>query len=353
MKDGLLVRWRSLSERESPLLSWRVAPRLPSMVLVLALLGFAAFLVNVQQGEYPISIPDILKTLLGFDTGNPDHAFVIYTLRLPRTLVAFMVGVALAISGTIFQGLTRNVLADPSIIGINAGASLTAVAVIVLFPAAPIYVLPVAAFLGALLIAVLIYSLAWNRGSSPTLLILLGIGLSAIAGAFTSLMITFGSIYDVSQALVWLAGSVYGRTWEQVFALLPWVGLGIPTALVLSRHLNVLNLGDEIAKGLGSRVEWQRGLLVLVAVALAGASVATAGNIAFVGLIAPHAGRQLIGVNHQNLLPVAALLGGLLVTLADLVGRTVFAPIELPCGVITAVLGAPFFLYLLIYGRSR
>jgi iron complex transport system permease protein len=183
------------------------------------------------------------------------------------------------------------------------------------------------------------------------LLILLGIGLSAIAGAFTSLMITFGSIYDVSQALVWLAGSVYGRTWEQFFSFLPWVVLGVPIALSLSRHLNVLNLGDDVAKGLGSRVEWQRGLLVLVAVALAGSAVATAGTIAFVGLIAPHVGRQLIGVNHQNLLPTTALLGGLLVTLADLVGRTLFAPIELPCGVITAAIGAPFFLYLLVRNR--
>jgi iron complex transport system permease protein len=319
--------------------------------MILTLLSVAAIVINVQQGEYPISTPDIIKTLLGIDTGNPDHAFVIYTLRLPRTLVAFLVGIALAISGTIFQGLTRNALADPSIIGINAGASLAAVAVIVLFPAAPVYALPIAAFGGALLIAILIYSLAWNGGSSPTLLILLGIGLSAIAGAFTSLMITFGSIYDVSQALVWLAGSVYGRTWEQFFSFLPWVVLGVPISLSLSRHLNVLNLGDDVAKGLGSRVEWERGLLVLVAVALAGSAVATAGTIAFVGLIAPHVGRQLIGVNHQNLLPVTALLGGLLVTLADLVGRTLFAPIELPCGVITAAIGAPFFLYLLVRNR--
>ncbi len=345
MKEALLVR--------SAMLSLRIDRRLPIFLLVLASLSFAAIVVSVQQGAYPIATSDMIKTLFGIDTGNPDHAFVIYTLRLPRTLVAFMVGMALAISGTIFQGLTRNALADPSIIGINAGASLVAVAVIVLLPSAPVYVLPIAAFVGAASIALLIYGLAWNGGSSPTLLILLGIGLSAIASAFTSLMITFGSIYDVSQALVWLAGSVYGRTWEQFFSFLPWVAVGVPLALSLSRHLNVLNLGDDVAKGLGSRVEWQRGLLVLVAVALAGSAVATAGTIAFAGLIAPHVGRQLIGANHQNLLPVTTLLGGLLVTLADLVGRTVFAPIELPCGVVTAAIGAPFFLYLLISKRSK
>lgn len=345
MKSSLLIR--------SSIISFRVDRRLPILLFVLAIFSFAAIVLNVQQGEYPIATVDIIKALLGVDTGNPDHAFVIYTLRLPRTLVAFMVGMALAISGTIFQGLTRNPLADPSIIGINAGAGMVAVGVIVLFPSAPVYMLPIAAFAGAFLIALLIYSLAWNGGSSPTLLILLGIGLSAIATAFTSLMITFGSIYDVSQVLVWLAGSVYGRTWEQFFSLLPWIAVGVPVALSLSRQINVLNLGDDVAKGLGSRVEWQRGLLVLVAVALSGSAIASAGTIAFVGLIAPHAGRLLIGANHQNLLPVTALLGGLLVTLADLVGRILFAPIELPCGVVTAAIGAPFFLYLLIHKRQR
>ncbi|OKH37860.1 iron ABC transporter permease [[Phormidium ambiguum] IAM M-71] len=343
MKNGLLVR--------SPIMSFWVDRRLPLLLLILVIFSLIAIVLNVYQGEYPIAIIDIIKTLLGIDTGNPDFAFVIYTLRLPRTLIAFMVGVALSLSGAIFQGLTRNVLADPSIIGINAGASLVAVAVIVLFPSAPVYTLPIAAFVGASFIALMIYSLAWNGGTSPTLLILLGIGLSAIASAFTSLMITFGSIYDVNQALVWLAGSLYGRSWQQFFSLLPWIIVGVPIALLLSRQINVLNLGDDVAKGLGSRVEWQRGLLVLVAVSLAGSAVATAGTIAFVGLIAPHAGRQIIGANHQNLLPVTALLGGLLVTLADLVGRVLFAPIELPCGVITAAIGAPFFIYLLMRDR--
>lgn len=290
---------------------------------------------------------------MGIDTGNPDHAFVIEDLRLPRTLVAFMVGVALAISGTIFQGLTRNPLADPGIIGINAGASLAAIIVIVLLPSAPIYTLPLSAFGGALLMAALIYSLAWNQGSSPILLILMGIGLSAIATAITSLMITYGEINDVSNALVWLAGSVYGRTWEQVFSLLPWLIVFVPMALTLARHLNALNLGDDVAKSLGSQVEWQRGLLTVVGVALAGAGVATAGNIGFIGLIAPHLGRQLVGATHEALIPTSALLGGVIVVIADLLGRTLFTPIELPCGVITAAIGAPYFLYLLIRNRKK
>ncbi|WP_055074182.1 iron ABC transporter permease [Pseudanabaena sp. 'Roaring Creek'] len=345
MKSSLVVR--------NPVLSFSIDRRLPAIAAILIALSLVAILLNVSQGEYPIAIADILKTLLGLDTGNPHHPFVIQTMRLPRTLVAFMVGVALAISGTIFQGLTRNPLADPSMIGINAGASLAAVSTIVLFPAAPLYILPIASFLGALLMAVLIYRLAWNDGSSPILLILLGIGLSAIATALTNLLIIFGAIANVSQAIVWLAGSVYGRTWLQFWAFLPWCLCGIPLALGLSRHLNVLHLGDDVAKGLGTRLEWQRGLLVIVAVALGGSAVAIAGTIGFVGLIAPHIGRKLVGGNHQNLLPIAALIGGLLVTIADWLGRTLFAPTELPCGTIVAAIGAPFFLSLLIHHRKR
>lgn len=315
--DWLVIR--------SETMSLRIDRRVPPILLCLVVAIVVAMVMNLGRGEYPIAPLDIIKTVLGIDTGNPDHAFVIYNLRLPRTLVACMVGVALAVAGTIFQGITRNPLADPGIIGINAGASLAAVTVIVLFPSAPIYTLPLSAFAGALLMAGLIYSLAWNNGSSPVLFILMGVGLSAIAGAFTSLMITFGDIYSVSDALVWLAGSVYGRTWEQVFSFLPWLIVFVPMALTLARHLNTLNLGDDVAKGLGTRVEWQRGLLVLVGVALAGAGVATAGMIGFVGLIAPHLGRQLVGTNHQGLLPTSALLGGMLVVVADFLGRTLFA----------------------------
>ncbi|QMS88159.1 iron ABC transporter permease [Nostoc edaphicum CCNP1411] len=343
--DWLVIR--------SQAISFRIDRRVPIILLCLAVAIAVAMVMNVGRGEYPISPLDIVKTILGLDTGNPDHQFVIQSLRLPRTLVAFMVGMALAISGTIFQGLTRNPLADPGIIGINAGASLAAVTVIILFPSAPIYTLPLSAFAGALLMAILIYSLAWNNGSSPILLILMGVGLSAIASAITSLMITFGEINDVSNALVWLAGSVYGRTWEQVFSLLPWLIVFVPMALTLTRHLNALNLGDDVAKSLGSQVEWQRGLLVLVGVALAGAGVATAGNIGFIGLIAPHLGRQLVGGTHEGLIPTSALLGGVIVVMADLLGRTLFAPIEFPCGVVTAAIGAPYFLYLLIRNRKK
>ena len=343
--------WLVLRSKQVPL-SIRVDRRVPAIVFVLAVISFAVLVLSVGYGEYPISPLSVIKTLLGFDTSNSDYGFVIYTLRLPRVITAFLVGMALAVAGTILQGLTRNPLAAPEIVGVVAGAGLAAVTLIVLFPAIPVSLLPIVAFAGALIAALLVYWLSWNGGSLPIRFILVGVGIEAIASAFTSLMITFGNINDVSQALVWLAGSVYGRTWEHIQALLPWLIVLLPLALVSARELNTLNLGDEVARGLGSRVEWQRGLLLLISVALAGASVATAGTIGFVGLMAPHLARQLVGTSHESLIPTAALLGGLIVALADFLGRSLFAPIELPCGVVTAAVGAPYFLYLLYRNRN-
>lgn len=334
-------------------LSWRFDRRVPLRLLVLAIAISAAIVLSVGYGEYPIPAVDVVRALLGLSVDNPDYGFVINTLRLPRVIVAFLVGMGLAIAGAILQGLTRNPLAAPEIVGVEAGAGLAAVSLIVLFPSISLLFLPVAAFGGALIAALLVYSLAWTSGSSPIRLILVGVGVGAIAAALTSLMITFGNIYDVSQALVWLAGSVYGRTWEHIQALLPWLLIFIPLSLLHARELNLLNLGDETARGLGSRVEWQRGFLLIISVALAGASVATAGTIGFVGLMSPHLARQLVGTSHEGLIPTAALVGGLIVVLADLLGRSLFAPIELPCGVVTAAVGAPYFLYLLYRNRNQ
>ncbi|MFG6095367.1 iron ABC transporter permease [Leptolyngbyaceae cyanobacterium CCMR0082] len=332
--------------------SARLDRRVPKILLGLMLVTLLAMVWSVGQGEYPVPPLDVIRTVLGLPTDNPDYGFIVNTLRLPRTLVAWGVGMALGMAGTLTQGITRNPLAAPGIIGVNAGATLAAVSLIVVFPWVPIAVLPLAAFMGALAVAVLIYLLAWNGGASPVRLILVGVGFSLVAGALTNLMVTFGNIYDVSQALVWLAGSVYGRSWAQVFAFTPWLIVFGLLSLVLSRELNALQMGDDVARGLGSRLEWQRGWLLLSSVALAGAAVATAGSIGFIGLMAPHIARQLVGPSHEGLLPTAALTGGMVVVVADLMGRLLFAPIELPCGIITAVIGAPYFLYLLIRDRK-
>ncbi|WP_448604480.1 FecCD family ABC transporter permease [Thermoleptolyngbya sp.] len=336
----------------NPPISFRLNPRVPSVLAIVGAIALLMMLFSLGYGEYPITPLEVLKVLLGLTQNTPDYEFVIYTLRLPRVITALLVGVGLAIAGTILQGLTRNPLAAPEIVGVEAGAGLAAVTLIVLFPAVPAAFLPLAAFAGAAAAALLIYWLAWDQGSSPIRLILVGVGLGAIASAVTSLLITFGNIYDVSQALVWLAGSVYGRSWQHIQAFLPWLIGFVPAAFLGARELNTLHLGDDVARGLGSRVEWQRGMLLIACVALAGASVATAGTIGFVGLMAPHLARQLVGPSHEGLLPTAALVGGLIVVLADLLGRSLFAPIELPCGVVTAAVGAPYFLYLLYRNRN-
>lgn len=343
--------WLSIRLQRFPI-SFRVDRRVPSVLAILALLGLCSLVFNVSQGEYPVPMLEVVKTILGLP-GNSDYAFVVNTLRLPRALVALLVGMGLATAGTILQGLTRNPLAAPGIIGINSGASLVAVAVIVLWPGMPVGLLPVVAFLGGLGAAIAIYLLAWNQGSAPVRLILVGIGLTAFSSSITSLLITFGEINAVSQALVWLTGSVYGRSWEHVWPLVPWLMIFLPLTILLARDLDTLSLGDNLAQGLGSRVEWTRSLLLLCTVALAGSSVATAGTIGFVGLMAPHLARQLVGPSHAGLVPAAALTGACIVELADLTGRLIFAPIELPCGVITAIIGAPYVLWLLYRSRNQ
>ncbi len=328
-------------------LSFHVDRRVPP-VLALALLAMvAAMVVNIGVGEYPIAPLDVIKTVLGLPAGNEDYGFIVNTLRLPRMLVAALVGLGLGISGAIMQGLTRNPLADPGILGISAGAGLVAATLIIVVRDVPSGVIPVAAFGGALVVAALIYILAWRGGDSPIRLILVGIGLAAICGAATTLMITFGDAYDVQRALIWLTGSVYGRSWKEFWPLLPWIVVFAPLALLLARDLNALNLGEEVARGLGSPVVRRRGLLLVTAVALAAATVSAAGTVGFVGLMAPHITRRLVGPDHSGVLPTSGVIGALIVVASDLVGRTLFAPLELPVGLITAVIGAPFFIALL------
>lgn len=340
-------RWRGEKVVRGGRFSFKLDLRAVFVFVGLGLVALAGIIVNVGVGEYPISPPDVVRTVLGIELADGNYDFIVNTLRLPRALVAFLVGVALALSGAILQGLTRNPLAAPDIIGINAGAGMVAVSLVVFFPAVSAAFLPPAAFVGAAFMGLLLYLIAWRGNSSPIRLILIGVGLNAFAGAVTLYMITFGNIDEVSQALVWLTGSVYGRSWDQVYSLLPWLLVFVPLTLLYSRHLNALGLGDEVALGLGSRVERERGVLILASVALAAAAVATAGTVGFVAFIAPHIARQLVGPNHGPLLPVSAMAGGVIVVLADLIGRTIFAPTEIPCGIVTSIVGAPYFLYLL------
>ena len=332
--------------------SYKLDRRVLPVFLILSLLGVAVLIVSISYGEYDISPIEVLQTILGQATSDTRHELVVWTFRMPRILVAFMVGMALAVSGTILQGITRNPLADPSILGVTSGASFAAVAMIVWLDI-PLQYLPFAAFAGAALMAILIFLFAWKGGSAPVRLILVGVGLAAVANALTNLMIVFGEINQVQQATVWLAGSVYGRGWEHVHTIALWLVILLPITILLARQLNTLGLGDDLAKGLGLRVELQRIVLMTLSVALAAVAVSVSGTIGFVGLVAPHITRRLVGPSHEGLIPTSALLGGVLLMFSDLIGRWVISPSELPVGIVVAMIGAPYFAYLLYQTRNQ
>ena len=333
--------------------SFKLDRRVPLIAFALLILTVIVLVVSINYGAYNMSPLDVVQTLTGTLPADHPNArnfnLVVHTFRLPRILVAFLVGAALATSGAIMQGITRNPLAEPGILGVTAGAGLAAVTLIVAVHDVPLSLLPWAAFGGAILTTAAVYALAWKGGSAaPVRLILIGVAFAAVLGSLTTFVLIFGEIHDVQQAYVWLTGSVYGRNWEHVRTLAGWLLILLPLAFVSARSLNALNLGDEIAQGFGVRVERQRAVLLVISVGLASAAVAIAGTIGFVGLVAPHITRRLVGPAHEGMLPITALFGGALLVLADLISRWVLAPSELPIGIITALIGAPYFLFLLV-----
>lgn len=343
-----MSRWAKIRCRGLPF-SFRLDRRVPPVLLALGGITLALMVLSVGTGPYAIPPGEVVRTLLG--DGSREYDFVIRTLRLPRALVAYLVGLALAMAGAILQAITRNPLASPDVMGLSAGASLGAVAVMVLLPDVPWSALTPAALAGGLVAGGLTYWLGWKGGSHPLRLVLVGIGIAAAAQALTNTVMATTQSLRVGEALVWLIGSIYGRSWQHLRLLLPWLGVGVPAALLMARHLDVLHLDEDLARGLGSRVEWHRGVLFLLAVTLGSAAVAAAGTLGFVGLMAPHIARRLVGPAHGGLLPTAGMVGGLMVLAADLIGRTLLAPIEIPAGVVTAAVGAPYFLYLLFRNR--
>lgn len=314
-------------------------------------LSIVALIVSVGLGEYSIAPGDVLLTLLG--RGDPDSSFVVTDLRLPRALVAFGVGAGLAASGVILQGLTRNALAAPELVGVSAGANTAAIVAIVVLPDLPVAVLPICAFAGALGASALVYALAWRGGSSPSRLLLVGIAITTLGYALVlGVISSVDDIIHASQLVTFIAGSVYGRGWTELASIVPWLALLLPLALLSARDLDSLVLGDETAGALGLRIEAARLRLLAMAAGLAGAAVAVAGPVGFVGLMAPHAARRLVGGNHAAILATAVMLGGCLVLLSDALARTTFAPVDIPVGVVTAIVGAPYLLWLLV-ARTR
>lgn len=314
-------------------------------------LSLAALILTVGLGEYPVAPGDVLLALLGH--GDPSSSFVVTELRLPRALVAFGVGAGLAASGVILQGLTRNALAAPELVGVSAGANTAAIVTIVVLPDLPVAVLPVCAFAGALGASALVYALAWRGGSSPTRLLLVGVAITTLGYAVVlGVISSVDDLIHASQLVTFIAGTVYGRGWTELATLLPWLIVLLPLALLSARDLDSFALGDETAGALGLRIERDRLRLLAMAAALAGVAVSIAGPVGFVGLMAPHAARRLVRGSHAAILTTAVMLGGCLVLISDALARTAFAPVDIPVGVVTAIVGAPYLLWLLA-ARTR
>jgi iron complex transport system permease protein len=334
------------------LFSFQIERRSALVISLLTFVVLLTILIGVGLGDTFINPVDVIWTIFGIGSGEYD--FVVNTLRFPRALVALFVGAALGVSGAILQGIIRNPLASPDIIGITGGASVAAVAFITYFGGTvSINWLPLAANTGAIFVSLVIYLLAWRSGVTPIRLVLIGIGVSSAMGAATTLMLVMSPFFSAGQAYIWLTGSVYGASWEDVYIIIVAALIFVPLALFFTRTLNLQELGDEVATGLGNVVQRHRFVLLLISVVLAGTAVSVAGAIGFVGLIAPHIARRLVGRPFGSLILVSALIGSLLVFGADLIARTAFYPLDIPAGVFTAGIGAPFFLYLLFKNRNQ
>ncbi|MFK4187075.1 FecCD family ABC transporter permease [Streptomyces sparsogenes] len=307
--------------------------------------ALVASVVSMTIGATRVPFSDVIIALSG-DTSS-EGAQVVIDFQLPRVLLCWVVGVGLAVSGGVMQGVVRNPLAAPDIIGVTKGAGFAGMLLVLLAPTASAALVPPVAFAGGLAGAGLVYVLAYRRGVSPVRLALVGIAVSATFEALIRYLLVKYPL-DVNASLIWLTGSLFGRSMDSVLMALPWVAVLVPAVLVTARRLDVLGLGDDLATGLGESVERTRRNLLLLGVALASVCVAVSGTIGFVGLVAPHIARRLVGGRHLVSLSAAAVIGVLLMLFADTLGRGVAPPLEIPAGVITAAIGGPYFLYLLV-----
>ncbi|MEV1053734.1 iron chelate uptake ABC transporter family permease subunit [Streptomyces sp. NPDC049887] len=327
-----------------PPVSGVLRPRLVGVCTVLAATAFAAFWVGVSVGEVSLPLSDVLRALAG--GGEPGTRLIVHELRLPRAVAGLLVGVAFGVSGALLQTMTLNPLASPDMMGITQGAGTAVVASIVLgwdFGAGT----QLMGLLGALAAAFLVYVLAWKRGTTGYRIVLVGVGVAWICTSATDYLMAHGRRFEAQAALGWLVGNLNGRTWQQIGPLALTVVVLLPAALLLGRQMRTLQLGDDIARGLGTRVQAVRVAVLVCAVGLVALGTAAAGPVAFVALAAPQIAQRLAGTAFPP--PVASGLAGAVVVLAsDLAARKLIPGTELPVGIVTGVLGAPVLLWLLV-----
>lgn len=310
--------------------------------LLLVVLLAAAGIVAAGIGSKWIPPGEIIRGLADSDSMV---RIIVINLRLPRILMALLIGAALSLSGALLQAVMGNPLADPGIIGVSAGAAAAATSVMLLAPTLLASV-PLFAFGGALFACVFIYIMAWRRGIDPVRIVLSGVAVNTVLGAYTSFLQLLNAD-NLSNVLGFLNGSLSGRSWDQVETVAVYAAVGISAAFLCTKSANILQLGDDVARSLGVNVNALRIILSAVGAFLAAATVAVAGMIGFVGLVVPHITRMLVGPNYRDLMPVAALMGGFILLCADTLGRVLVTGMEIPVGVIMAITGGPFFLYML------
>lgn len=315
------------------------------------LLILITIVVGMGLGYASLSYDRLLPTLLG--QGTFKEEFVLFSIRLPRIIITLLSGMALALSGAILQGVTRNDLADPGIIGINSGAGVAITVFFLFFPIEAgsfVYMIPLVAFAGTIITAGMIYLFSYNRdaGLQPVNLVLTGVGFSMALSGLMIVLISSADRTKVDFIAKWLAGNIWGTDWPFIWALLPWLVILIPFTLYKANRLNLLGLSEPVAIGVGVSIEKERIVLLLTAVALAASAVSVTGGITFIGLIAPHIAKALVGPRNQLFIPVALLLGGWLLLFADTIGRNMMESSAIPAGIMVALIGAPYFVYLLL-----
>ncbi|WP_179165780.1 iron chelate uptake ABC transporter family permease subunit [Streptomyces sp. Amel2xC10] len=328
-------------------LSVRLDVRALVVVVLLLAAAFAASVVLIGTGDFPISFADVVKTLFG--GGAPGQQLVVNELRLPRVLVGLLVGASLGLGGALFQAVTRNPLGSPDVLGLGQGATAGALVMIVLFSGTTTQV-TIGALVGGLVTGAAIYLLAWKRGVHGYRLVLVGIGVSAVATAVNGYLITKADFVDAARSVVWMTGTLDGRDWKQVWPLLVLVGVLVPLVLANARGLRMTEMGDDVAGALGVRVERVRLVLMVSAVLLTASATAAAGPVSFVALTAPQLARRLTRSPGPNLVASLCMGAALLVT-ADWASQRLFGDGQLPVGVVTGVLGGVYLLWLLVTER--
>ncbi|HLR54359.1 MAG TPA: iron ABC transporter permease [Pseudogracilibacillus sp.] len=320
------------------------------MIALFIGLILGTIVIGMGVGYSPLPFDRIIPTMIG--QGDFKESFILFSIRLPRMIITLLAGMALALSGAILQGITRNDLADPGIIGINTGAGVGVAVFFLFFPIEVgtfVYLIPVVAFISALLTAVLIYLFSYKKksGIEPIRLVLVGVGFSLAFSGLMIILISSAEKTKVDFIAQWLAGSVWGTDWPFIYALLPWLVILIPFTLFKASRLDILRLSSPVAIGVGLPIQKEQIIMLLTAVALAASAVSVSGGITFIGLMAPHIAKSLVGPRHQLFIPISILLGGWLLLLADLVGFHLLEKANIPAGVMVSLIGAPYFIYLL------